>query len=351
MVAGNIRDDAVVRSGVLAWLAARHPGGGDFALTEWHRPSIGHSNETLLVTATWTQDARPHRLEAVLRLPPLLPAFPSYDLRVQAEVQRVVAGHGLPAPAVLAVEEDPAWLGSPFLLMERVRGRVPGEIITMDEFVMAASAEQQARLQRDFLRQLARLHTVDWAASGLEKIVRGAGASLRQDVQWWADYTRWDTDDRPPAGLVEAVDWCLATAPSDDPPRSLLWGDARYGNVMCDDDRRIVAVLDFDLATIGPAEMDLAWNLALDSLLSRWTRRSVPGFLDHDAVVDSYQSLLGRELRHFAWHEIFALVRSACVNQRQARLAAKAGTAYPGPTEDDNPLVADVLRRIEKFNG
>jgi aminoglycoside phosphotransferase (APT) family kinase protein len=351
LVTGTTRGDQVVTTGFLAWLADRTPGGSGFELTECRRPSDGYSNETFLVAATWTRAGQPESLQAVLRLPPLLPSFPVYDLRMQAEVHRVVAANGIPAPAVIAVEDDPAWLEGPFLLMERVAGRVPGETIVLDPFVLEADESVQARLQRDFLEVLARLHTLDWSGAGLGTVVPGAGRTLADEVRWWADYLRWDLDGDPSPGLLEAVSWCLDTVPGDVAPQSLLWGDPRYGNVMCDPDRRVTAVLDFELATFGPAEMDLAWNLALDGMSSRWLRRTVPGFLPHDAIVDCYQRMLGRELRDLPWHEIFALVRSASISQRQARLAARVGAPYPGPAAGDNPMVTYILRRIERLGG
>ena len=59
-------------------------------------------------------------------------------------------------------------------------------------------------------------------------------------------------------------------------------------------------------------------------------------------MIDRYEALAGRSVEHFEWHEIFALVRSAAVNDRQARLAARAATKYPGIAGDANPVL-DVI--------
>ena len=58
---------------------------------------------------------------------------------------------------------------------------------------------------------------------------------------------------------------CAQTRPATEPPASLCWGDARIGNMLFHDDRSVASVLDWEMATIGPAEMDLAWYLASTS--------------------------------------------------------------------------------------
>jgi aminoglycoside phosphotransferase (APT) family kinase protein len=109
-----------------------------------------------------------------------------------------------------------------------------------------------------------------------------------------------------------------------------------------------VAVLDWELASIGPPEMDLAWYLALDRLTAKFTG-TVPGFLDRARAIDYYESHLGRAVVDLEWHEIFALVRSAAINDRQARIAAAAGVPYPGVAGDDNPVLRYITRRIDRY--
>ena len=129
----------------------------------------------------------------------------------------------------------------------------------------------------------------------------------------------------------------------------MCWGDARLGNVLYDDDRSITSVLDWELASIGPAEMDLAWYLALDDLTVHFTKRTLPGFLTRAELVATYAHALGRAVVDLAWHEIFALVRSTAINDRQARLAAETGASYPGVAGDDNPVLAYLTAKIDAF--
>ncbi len=115
------------------------------------------------------------------------------------------------------------------------------------------------------------------------------------------------------------------------------------------DDGSVASVLDWEMATIGPAEMDLAWYLALDDLTTRFVKRTVPGFLARADFIGRYEAALGRTVVDLEWHEIFALVRSTAINDRQARLAAESGVAYPGVAGDDNPVLRVVSRRIAAF--
>ena len=118
---------------------------------------------------------------------------------------------------------------------------------------------------------------------------------------------------------------------------------------MYDDDATLVALLDWELASIGPAEMDLAWYLALDELTAHYAGGTVPGFHDRADGIRLYERALGRAVVDLEWHEIFALVRSTAINDRQARIARSAGVDYPGGIGDDNPVLGWVDRKIEQF--
>ena len=89
------------------------------------------SSETLLV------DLGPDHDGIVVRLPPVSASLLDYDLTPQALVQNAVAASGVPAPAPAVVERDPGWIGSPFMVMPRVAGRIPGPAPLFDQWLMA----------------------------------------------------------------------------------------------------------------------------------------------------------------------------------------------------------------------
>ena len=344
------RDDAELARGFTAWCAQRWPDAG-YEITGFDRPHAGWTNETLIVglhAGSAHGSGAPDR-RVVVRLPPAVPTWPVYDLRAQAQVIGGLAATAIPVPEIVAYEPDEQWLGGAFLVMSKEPGRAGPEVPALDPWVTESSPADQRHVHEQFVDLLAAIHRVDWRAAHLEDVVRGGERALANEVGWWVDYVEWAGDGHPTAALADAVAWCAANAPRAEPPASLCWGDARIGNVLFDDDRAIVAVLDWEQATIGPAEMDLAWYLALDELTTYFVKQTVPGFLTRAELVARYEAALGRAVVDLEWHEIFALVRSTAINDRQARLAAASGVEYPGVAGDKNPVLRVIGRRIDLF--
>jgi aminoglycoside phosphotransferase (APT) family kinase protein len=341
MATGPRRDEHEVGDRFGAWLRAG--GRADPRPLTVTRPSAGHSNETLLVAGAG--GAAGDRW--VLRLPPRAPLMPDYDLGREAAVLEALADLGLPVPRPIAYETDPEHLGGPFLVLPMVDGHVVGEAPVFDPWVTESPLDDQARVQQGFVDVLARLHRLDVDGSGLGAILRSGSAA--DELEWWAAYLDWAFGDEPLPTLAAVLDELRATAPIAPTAdrRTLLWGDARLGNVIYAEDRSVRTVLDWELATIGAPEGDLAWYLALDDLLESFVGRRVPGFLAREALVDAYTRAVGHPVEHLAWHELFALLRSAAINARIARLAAAEGGARRGAGGEDDPVVAALRRRLE----
>jgi aminoglycoside phosphotransferase (APT) family kinase protein len=338
MVKGIERDLDAITESLQRWLIQRPDVGPDAHILETTRPSTGYSNETILIRAAWRGEL--HGL--VVRLPSVMPSFPDYDLSRQVAVIAAARAAGVPVPDVIAFERDADVLGSPFIVMDRVEGTVPGEAILADPFIMEASPEQQDILHHDFFEAMATLHRLDWRAAQLDDVLPHE-EPLSGAAQRWVDYVHWDpvNDDPPPPDLVAAAEWCVHNAPAEAPPSSLLWGDARYGNVMCTEQRRVTCIFDFDLASIGPAEMDIAWYLSIEGLMARWVGRDVPGFPDRAGTIVRYENLLGRKLVDLEWHETFALVRAVAI------LSERVGATYTVMSGNDHPVLRAVMERIE----
>jgi aminoglycoside phosphotransferase (APT) family kinase protein len=181
--------------------------------------------------------------------------------------------------------------------------------------------------------------------TGLDEVVRTA--SVVADLDWWAEYLDWAFGDAPITTLTDVLSELRATAPPDVAP-AIRWGDPRLGNVVYAEDRTVRAALDWELATIGAPEADLAWYLALDDVVASFVDRRLPAFLDRAGVIAAYEQELGRPVEHLPWHELFALLRSAAISARIARIAAaadrKPATAAGG---DDDPVVGYLRRRLE----
>jgi aminoglycoside phosphotransferase (APT) family kinase protein len=165
----------------------------------------------------------------------------------------------------------------------------------------------------------------------------------------------WAGDGTPLPALTAALDGCRDRRPPPGGPAgsrpALLWGDPRLGNLVFDDDRRVRAVLDWELAALGPPEMDLGWYFGLDSMMDELFGRRVAGFPERAEAVAHYEALSGHVVADLEWHEVFALVRALAINDRQQRVAAASGQRYAGgaPAADrsEDPLAKVLLARME----
>jgi aminoglycoside phosphotransferase (APT) family kinase protein len=310
-------------------------------VADLRHPSEGLSNETLIVTSTTGR-------RRVVRLPPAVATFPDHDFLQQADVMELAGRSGVPVPHPVERVRDESFVGAPFLVMPFVVGVNPGPASVFDPWLTDASPEQQARTQDAMADVLATIHRIDGRESGASLGLRGAGgATLRDEVAWWRGFLDWATDGSPHTRFAALLDWCDATCPEPTAPPSLLWGDPRLGNLVFGPGRRVVAVLDWEMATVGPAELDLGWYVGLERVLRELTGGlRVPGFVDDETFVDRYAAVLGRPVEHLDWHAAFAVVRSLCINVRQAAISAEAGVDYVLPGDETNPLLGVVERWI-----
>jgi aminoglycoside phosphotransferase (APT) family kinase protein len=346
---GGRRELDDIRSGLLAWCAIHRPDVVRHGIEALSHPTAGMSNETVIVQCGPLADGQPGQ-RIVVRLPPLYATFPDHDFTAQADVQSAVARLGIPT-AQPTVERDPGFLGSPFIVMPFVDGDIPGPQSLFDPWLISATDAQRRDAQREMVRILADIGRIDPKSAGLDGILGDVDGTLHTQVDWWCRYLDWaKVDDVLPR--VEAIaTWCRDNRPPDDPAPSLVWGDPRLGNMVMDETRCVRAVLDWELATIGPAEMDLGWYLGLERVLLEVTGMApLSGMVDLDEVARDYEGALGRPLQDLAWHEIFAVFRALVINVRQSAIALEAGEKYVLPTGEQNPLVKILERWISAYD-
>ncbi|MGP0030980.1 MAG: phosphotransferase family protein [Acidimicrobiales bacterium] len=354
MGAPTKRDRGELREGVTRWLRAGAdpvPGADRRAAAALEVRAVAHA-EAGMANETVVVELGPAHPGIVLRLPPVHPMFPTYDLARQARVQNEVAAAGIPAPAPAVFVPDPQWIGTPFLVMPRVDGLIPGPAPVFDAAVTGAPRERQRHFVDGLIDMLAQLHAVDWAAHGLGGVV--PGPAVEDALDHWAAYVAWAGEGDPLPVLTEGLAWCADHRPPDDhEPAVLLWGDARLGNLVFDDRGDVHAVLDWDLATLGPADMDLGWYFGLEFMMERLFGRRVAGFPERAVAVARYEERSGRTVANLDWHEVFALVRALAINDRSLRIAAaqrpRSGDRdVPGVGHrTENPMIAVLTSRIE----
>jgi aminoglycoside phosphotransferase (APT) family kinase protein len=338
------RDPQVIESGIAGWLGSRSH--GHVTIRSIERPTAGYSSDITFVEVDEQRGAEVRGRSLVVRLAPDGPGtFPRFDLAAQVAAQRAAARAGVPVPSPLHFEEDPSWLGAPFVVMPRVDGHVVGDVPGHDRWIRSLSTVDQRHLHAGFLRVVAAVHSADPRAAVTEGV---PARDLADDLRTWRHYLHWACDGRPPPALERALERCRDTAPGERSAQVLLWGDARLGNAVFGDDLGVRAVLDWDMASVGPAEHDVAWMTSQEQTMRLLLGTKAPGLLDRDGIATEYESITGRRLSHLDWFETFALFRSTAVVTRVARLQAAAGVPSPFPLED-NPMLDLLTERVERL--
>ena len=306
----------------------------------------GLSNDTLLVDAVW--GAAAHGL--VLRLAPGgTPLFPRYDLGLQIAVLRGLGAHtDVPVPEVLWDEPDPEPLGRPFYVMARVDGRIPPDNpgTHFDGWVKDLPAPQQSHLLDTTIGMLARIHRVDWQAAGLALLDRPEHGPdpIAQELGAWRAYLDWASAGERLDVLEDAYDWCVANRPTGEVDRALVWGDARFGNIIYDEALAPRAVIDWEMAVLGPPELDLGWYLFLERTALQFVEQ-LPGFADRAGVVGRYEEHLGRPVRDLDWYEAWGGMRAACIQVRLGQILFELGVIEDERYRQRNP-VTKALRGL-----
>ena len=321
----STRDREDLRRRLETWLV----GSRGAATTPWVHEldapeSTGMSSDTLLFDVTWS-DGTHERL--VARLAPdadAIPVFPEYDLERQYRTMAEVAARSaVPVPPLRAYEADPAPLGSEFIVMRRVDGLVPPDIPPYSfgvGWIAEATPEERARLQDGVVRVLADLHAIPDAPAAFPWLAVDDGRSaLRVHVDAQRAYADWVLDGRDGPLIAAGFAWLEAHWPADEGATVLSWGDARIGNVIFSDFTP-VAVLDWEMASLGPREVDLGWTIYLhrffDDLAVQFDLPGLPDFLRREDVAHSYETLTGHAPRDLDWYTAYAAVRHAIIMTR-----------------------------------
>jgi aminoglycoside phosphotransferase (APT) family kinase protein len=341
------RDLAATRERLRGWFAAQLPRAEALSLSELAGPgATGFSNDTLLFDLDWREDGRERRRALVVRIEPGgVRVFPHYDLRQQFRVLRALARTDVPVPEALWYEGDPAVLGAPFYVMERVAGRIPSDTPPYHAGGWLAEIEpgSRARLWWSGIETLARIHRLDWRSLGVVADAGPGASPLRAQLEDYRKFLDWAAGGRRHPASEAGLAWLEAHAPGPPEPRALCWGDARLGNMVFRDGR-CVAVLDWEMVTLGNPAQDLAWWLFFDDHHGPGcgTPRlaGLPGAAE---TVARYEELAGRPVQHLAYYDVFAAFRFSVIMIRVAAQLADAGLLPPDSDFGANNICTRML--------
>jgi aminoglycoside phosphotransferase (APT) family kinase protein len=321
--AANERQPLLVLQPLQEFLDAHGLGSGELEVAP---VGEGHSNVTYLVCREGVQ--------LVLRRPPRGPLPPSaHDVLREARLLRALAPTAARVPRVLAVAADEAVIGAPFYIMERIEG----EVVTSSVPAALDTPAERRRMSEELVDALVDVHAVDWRGCGLSDFAPDpAGYLTRQLRRFSGLWQRAKTRELP--AIEDVGVWLAANVPRP-APATIVHGDYRLGNTMmaAAAPARLVAIFDWEMATIGDPLADLGYLCAL------WVDREdpplgmleiagvtrLPGFLSRDELIARYEQRSGRSMTDIRWYRALALWKAAVFMEGNYRRAVAGTTDDP----------------------
>ncbi|CAN5699178.1 phosphotransferase family protein [soil metagenome] len=294
--------------GVTAWFAD-HVDGVTPPL-EFSLIAGGHSNLTFAVSDA-ASDTTGRRW--VLRRPPLGQGLATaHEMGREHRIISALGPTDVPVPPAVVLCTDKTVNGAPFYVMDLVDGLVLRDLSA----TTALNLEQRRAAGDSLVDVLARIHAVDPDAVGLGDLGRKEGYIERQLKRWYGQWENCKTRDLP--AVDEVHDILLAAVPEQG-PAAIVHGDYRLDNCLVDGTGQVVAVLDWEICTLGDPLADVG-------LLSvYWTERGDPhpallnaptlaeGFPGRAALLDRYAELSGRDLSAIDFYVAFGYWKLACI--------------------------------------
>ncbi len=285
----------------------------------------GYSNLTYLLEI--------ENKEYVLRRPPFGAIKRGHDMGREFKVQSGIYGAFPKVPKMFTYTEDQNVLGCPFYIMEKVNGIILNvheakkRNIPADDFKTIADS---------WLNTFVELHNVDYKEAGLSDLGKPEGYVERQVLNWGKQYLKAATEDVPAAAKV--MSWMEENQPKEY-RHSLVHNDFKYDNVVFKDDtwKEVVAVLDWEMATLGDPLMDLGTSLGYWTMASDhpFVQQGIPsptimdGNPGRSEIVELYTQKSGREVHHLVFYYAFGLFKIAVIAQQIYYRYSKGLTTDP----------------------
>ena len=308
----------------------------------------GFSSDTWFCTAR----ARSGPLERlVLRLAPQGQAvFPTYDLGQEHRILRALVDEGFPVPRSWMYDAEPGGFERDILVMEHVDGVTAKDVpvYTSAGWLLEMAPAAQRNTYVSSLELLARLHGIDPQRHDLGGLRRLDGPDREggSEFAYYRRYAEWVGQPRDTDVVGRAERWLLEHMPAGG-ERVLNWGDAKLSNVVFDDHRDPISLLDWEMAFLGPPEADLGFWLVYDT----WATEGlgfprVPGFPDREETLALYEGFTGRSVRHLHYFEVWAAYRLVLIQIRLDHLLRS--TADRGPK---TPVFGPGIEILDRLLG
>jgi aminoglycoside phosphotransferase (APT) family kinase protein len=292
-----------------------------------------------------------------MRRPPLGHVIATaHDMVREFRVLEGVTRAGFPAPRPIALCEDPEVNDFPFYVMEYREG-----VIIVNDIPpgYADTPERRRAISMALVETLVQLHAIDYNAVGLGDFGRPEGYLERQVRRWLKQWEQNKTRELP---QIEELIRRLERALPQSPPGTIVHGDYRLGNMILDKDDpgKVVAVLDWEMSTLGDPLSDLGYTLVYwgnpgddpSRISARPTSQATakPGFLTRREIVEEYARRTGRDVSHIDYYEVFANYKLAVITEGiyKRHLQGKTvGAGYGGMQDSCVRLVELALAQAD----
>lgn len=335
-----------------AWLGRKISADGDVTISNMRSPKAGTSAETLLFDLAFMRNGTAVNESFVLRRQ--LEGddlFLDSDLRRQWRVMDAMAERPEPpVPALVGIEMDRSILGSPFFVMHKADGRIVQQSPNYhrEGWLAELPKAERAGVWKNAMVAIAQIHRAP-LGDRLDFMKPSAGMSLLDGyVDYVGRWFEWAAAGREQPVADKAMEYLRNNKPSDFDEGGLLWGDSIPVNMLFKDNGEVSAVIDWEMAALGPGEIDLAWWFFFDDFFS--AGQGIPrleGLPDRDEMIGIYEDAAGRKVRDLEYFEVLAMVRLGIIVVRQFDRRMKAGSLSPGSKAYlNNPVTAMTARRL-----
>ena len=288
----------------------------------------------------------------ILRRPPRGPVLPSaHDMAREFRVLSGLQNTAVPVARTVTFHPGKDLLGAAFYLVEEV----PGEVYRSPEQTAALGEQNRAKISAAVVETLALVHEVDLEASGLQDFGRPNGYLRRQIRRWGQQWAASKTRDLPAMDTLLAE---LGARSPDDSASTLVHGDYRLDNMIVRG-QSVVAVVDWELSTLGDPLADLALTLTywgdggtdsggVISIAAGVT--SGTGFLTADEFALAYAARTGRSLERLPFYRAFAEFKLAVILEGVHARYLSGGTVGEGYAHAGQSVPLLVERALQSLN-
>jgi aminoglycoside phosphotransferase (APT) family kinase protein len=289
------------------YLKFRMPEVASLSVTGVTRIMGGESRETVSFEAQWMEEGRQIARSFIARMDPIASLLES-NRDMEYGVLASLESTPVPVPRVYWLEPDEKWLGRPFFIMERLPGTT-----TPNRLGLFAPEDPalRAKIAKQWVEILARIHTVDWRGLGLSFLgVPEAGTDCaRREIDKWEKAIDKNKLEPQPI-LTEALLWLKSNKPKAE-RISLVHGDYKQDNILFENEK-VIAILDWEMSHLGDPMEDLGWSCMG---FYRQGTELVGGLLEREKLYRCYEGHSGIKVdegRVF-FYEVLASVKMAAI--------------------------------------